>query len=320
MPIGIDWGGTSIKAAIVDGAAVRGFARIETSGEPAAILDAIAGLVRVLDPRTESVGVAIPGEVRPDGRCWRLPNVPGFEDVNIGAELHARLNLPIGVENDATAAALAERLYGWGNQYGSFLLVTLGTGIGGGLVLDGHVRRGTGGFAGEIGHVLVESGEQAWTCGCGKRGCMEAYAGIAGLLRKYAAVKGSDSLFGTKRGSDPLSAASATEEEGTKRGFDPFPRTIKEIADADDAGTQAVWQQLGWALGTGLGVINNVLDLDAIVFTGGVANSLSRFEALIRKAMQARAFAPPLAQLPLLTSRLGEQAGVIGAAHLPAAK
>lgn len=204
MPIGIDWGGTTIKAAIVDGAAVRGFARIETGGEPAAILDAIAGLVRVLDPRTESVGVAIPGEVRPDGRCWRLPNVPGFEDVNIGAELHARLGLPIGVENDATAAALAERLYGWGNQYGSFLLVTLGTGVGGGLVLDGHVRRGTNGFAGEIGHVLVESGEQAWTCGCGKRGCMEAYAGIAGLLRKYAAVKGSDPLFGTKRGSDPL--------------------------------------------------------------------------------------------------------------------
>jgi glucokinase len=300
MPIGIDWGGTSIKAAIVDGAAVRGFARVETGGDPGAILDAIAGLVRVLDPRAESVGVAIPGEVRPDGRCWRLPNVPGFEDVNIGAELHARLGLPIGVENDATAAALAERLYGWGNQYGSFLLVTLGTGIGGGLVLDGHVRRGAGGFAGEIGHVLVESGEQAWTCGCGKRGCMEAYAGTAGLLRKYAAVKGSDPLFGTKRGSDH------------------FPRSIKEIADADDAGTQAVWQQLGWALGTGLGVINNVLDLDAIVFTGGVSNSLGRFEGLIREALQARAFAPPLAQLPLLTSRLGEHAGVIGAAHLPA--
>lgn len=288
MPIGIDWGGTSIKAAIVDGAAVRGFARVETGGEPAVILDAIAGLVRVLDPRAESVGVAIPGEVRPDGRCWRLPNVPGFEDVNIAAELHARLGLPIGVENDATAAALAERLYGWGNQYGSFLLVTLGTGVGGGLVLDGHVRRGTGGFAGEIGHVLVESGEQAWPCGCGKRGCMEAYAGTAGLLRRYA-------------------------ECGKQAG------TIKEIADADDEGTQAVWQQLGWALGAGLGVINNVLDLDAIVFTGGVANSLSRFEGLIRKAMQARAFAPPLAQLPLLTSRLGEQAGVIGAAHLPTA-
>ncbi|MCB9932181.1 MAG: ROK family protein [Planctomycetes bacterium] len=287
MPIGIDWGGTSIKAAIVDGAAVRGFARVETGGEPAAILDAIAGLVRVLDPRAESIGVAIPGEVRPDGRCWRLPNVPGFEDVNIAAELHARLGLPIGVENDATAAALAERLYGWGNQYGSFLLVTLGTGIGGGLVLDGHVRRGTNGFAGEIGHVLVECGEQAWTCGCGKRGCMEAYAGTAGLLRRYA-------------------------ESGKQAG------SIKEIADADDAGTQAVWQQLGWALGTGLGVINNVLDLDAIVFTGGVANSLSRFETLIRNAMHARAFAPPLAQLPLLTSRLGEHAGVIGAAHLPA--
>ncbi|MCA8915566.1 MAG: ROK family protein [Planctomycetes bacterium] len=293
MPIGIDWGGTSIKAAIVDGANLRGFTRVDTDAKagPAAVLDAIAALVRVLDPRTDAVGVAIPGEVRDDGRCWKLPNVPGFEDVNIGDELHARLGVPVGVDNDAIAAALAERLYGHGNSYKSFLLVTLGTGIGGGVVLDGNVRRGHGGFGGEIGHVMIDSTDDAWPCGCGRRGCMEAYAGQAGLLRRYAEATGK-----------------------------PAPSRVKEVAQAGDAGTEAVWKQLGHALGTGLASINNVLDLDAIVFTGGVAHSLPGFEPHIREALRARAFAPPLAELPFVTSKLGEHAGVIGAAHLPVAK
>ncbi|MEZ5397792.1 MAG: ROK family protein, partial [Bryobacterales bacterium] len=87
--------------------------------------------------------------------------------------------------------------------------------------------------------------------------------------------------------------------------------------DANDTGTEEVWRQLGVALGTGLASINNVLDLDAIVFTGGVANSLPAFEKHIRDALKLRAFAPPLAELPFVTSKLGEHAGVIGAAHLP---
>ncbi|MCA8910896.1 MAG: ROK family protein [Planctomycetes bacterium] len=288
MRIGIDWGGTSIKAAIVDGANLRGFTRVNTriDAGPEVVLDDIARLVKVLGAKPAGVGLAIPGEVRDDGRCWRLPNVPGFEDVNIAAELHERIGCPVGVENDAIAAALAERLYGWGNTYRSFLLVTLGTGIGGGLVLDGEVRRGRAGFSGEIGHVMIDSSEDAWPCGCGRTGCMEAYAGTAGLLRRYA-------IKGGRAGS------------------------IKQIADADDEGSEEVWKQLGNALGTGLACINNVLDLDAVIFTGGVANSFARVEPHLREALKARAFAPPLAEIPFEISKLGEHAGVIGAAHLP---
>lgn len=288
MRIGVDWGGTTIKAAIVDGANLRGFTRVETRVEAGvgAVMDDIASLVRVLGGQPESVGLAIPGEVRDDGRCWRLPNVPGFEGVNITAELQARVGCPIGVENDAIAAALAERLFGLGNTYRSFLLVTLGTGIGGGLVLDGEVRRGRAGFSGEIGHVLIDSSESAWPCGCGRTGCMEAYAGTAGLLRGY-------------------------------KGSDPLPVSIKQIAEAGGAAAEAVWKQLGKALGTGLASINNVLDLDAVVFTGGVSNCFAKVEPHLRKALKARAFAPPLGEIPLEVSKLGEHAGVIGAAHLP---
>jgi glucokinase len=284
MQVGVDWGGTHIKAAAVDGANVRAHISADTRADAgaAAVLDAIAALVKKVNPSPARVGVAIPGEVRADGCCWRLPNVPGFEDVNIGAELQARIGCPVAVENDAIAAALAERLYGWGNTYRSFLLVTLGTGIGGGLVLDGNVRRGAGGFAGEIGHVMVDSSPEAWPCGCGKTGCMEAYAGARALLRKHGSAK-----------------------------------SAREIAETGGPQAEAVWQMMGHALGAGLAQINNVLDLDAIIFTGGISNSFHLIEAHIRRAMQGRAFAPPLAQLPHLVSRLGEHAGVIGAAHLP---
>jgi glucokinase len=287
MAIGVDFGGTEIKAAVVDGANVRDRVVVRTRAGvgPAALLDDIAALVTGLEPSPAQVGVAIPGEVRADGRCWRLPNVPGFEDVNIAAELQQRIGCPVAVENDAIAAALAERLYGWGDTYRSFLLVTLGTGIGGGLALDGHVRRGAGGFAGEIGHVMVNSAPDAWLCGCGRAGCLEAYAGKAALLRRYVEAGGSAS-------------------------------SVREIAEAGGPAAEQVWRMMGEALGTALAGINNTLDLDAIIFSGGVSRSLNLIEPQMRRALRARAFAPPLAEIPLQASRLMGHAGIIGAAHL----
>ncbi|MCF6229033.1 MAG: ROK family protein, partial [Planctomycetes bacterium] len=156
MQIGVDWGGSSIKLAIVDGQNVSSFISKPTIGTPEQILDTITRAVKELTATPNHVGLAIPGEVRSSGECWRLPNVPGFEGINIAAELTKRLSCPVAVENEATAAALAERLFGWGIRYRCMLLVTLGTGVGGGFVLDGNIRRGRGGFAGEIGHVVID--------------------------------------------------------------------------------------------------------------------------------------------------------------------
>ena len=132
---------------------------------------------------------------------------------------------------------------------------------------------------------MVNSSPGAWPCGCGRTGCMESYAGANGLLRRYSELGGVAS-------------------------------SIHEIAQSTNDASDVVFCQLGEALGTGLAIINNVLDLDAIVFTGGVANSFSRFEGYLRSALCSRAFAPPLAEIALEISRLGENAGVIGAAHL----
>jgi glucokinase len=288
--IGVDFGGTRIKAGRVEAGRATRIAVRETPVElgPAAVLDAVASAVLELDSSAPTVGVAIPGEVDRDGRCWRLPNVPGFENVAIAAELAARLGARVVVENDSTTAALGELLHGHGRSFGSFLVATLGTGIGGGLVIDGKLRRGANGFAGEIGHLLVDSRPEAWPCVCGQRGCMESYAGTLGLLRRYQEL-----------------GQAAT--------------TIREIAVAAGAGSSAaleVFRGMGSALGVGLAQVQKLLDLDALVFSGGISASFHLIEPSLRPSLRSHAFAPPLGELPLVVSELGEHAGVIGAAHL----
>ncbi|MCC6574147.1 MAG: ROK family protein [Planctomycetes bacterium] len=287
--IGVDFGGTRIKAGVVKDGVVTREVVANTPRTPAAIFAAISKLVKSLKREPESVGVAIPGEVDEHGHCYQLPNVKGFEGIAIARELSKRLGCPVSVENDATAAALAERRFGHGLHVRSFLLVTLGTGIGGGLCIDGAVRRGRRGFGGEIGHVLVEAGKDAWPCGCGLKGCMEAYTGTAGLIRKFRSLGG--------KANEILDIAK-NARHGEKAGVKTF-------------------QHYGHYLGSGLATIQNVLDLDALVFTGGIAASFDLLEPSLRAGMKARAFAPPLADIPFLRSELGEQAGVVGAALLP---
>lgn len=292
MLIGVDFGGTHIKAGLVAGGeVVRSTSTATRAGaSPEEILDLLASTVLALSPKPDSVGIAIPGEVDGDGRCWRLTNVPGFAGVHIAEELSRRLfGAQIAVENDATSAALGERLYGHGREHPSFLMVTLGTGIGAGLVLGHMLYPGANGFAGEFGHLNVDSREDAPPCACGQRGCVEAFAGTKALLRKFKELGGGDA--------DEVLPIAASARRGERAGLDVF-------------------EMLGEGLGRGLAAVQNLLDLNAIVFSGGVAASFDLFEAHVRKALARHAFAPPLAEVPLLVSELGERAGIIGAAYL----
>jgi glucokinase len=288
--IGIDFGGTRIKVGRVSGASVLQTESVGTrpADGPSQILDLIAETVRRIEPRPDAVGLAVPGIVGPDGVCFRLPNVPGFEGTNLAAELGRRLSCRVVVENDATTAALAEMVEGHGRSYPSFLMLTLGTGIGGGLVLDRKLRRGGHGFAGEVGHTPIERNDAAWICGCGLRGCLESYSGTKGLLRRYAELGGT-----------------ATE--------------ILPIAEAARRGEQAAsktFAMMGRALGIGIAGFQNTLDLDAIVFTGGISSSFDLIEPSLRKSLLEFAFAPPLGEVPLLVSELGDRTGLLGAAYL----
>jgi len=288
--IGVDLGGTRIKAGVVTNGKVTSSLSVETGADkgPKHVLDVIAETVKQLDAHPDGVGLAIPGGVNPEGLCWRMPNVPGFEGVNVSAELKARLGCRVIVENDATTAALAELHLGHGRLHPSFAMMTLGTGIGGGIVIDGTLRRGRNGFAGEVGHTPIDRSPSGWPCACGLKGCIESYAGTRGLIRKYSELGGS-----------------ATEI-----------RPISDAARRGDAAAKATFEAMGTALGIGLAGLQNTLDLDAIVFTGGISASFDLIEPALRKALVEYAFSPPLAEVPLLVSALGEHTGLLGAAYL----
>jgi glucokinase len=253
------------------------------------VLDSIAAAVLTLGSDPNAVGVAIPGEVDSEGRCWRLPNVPGFEGVHVAEELARRIGCPVAVENDATTAALGERLYGRGRDYASFLMVTLGTGIGGGLVLGHQLYPGAYGFAAEVGHINVDRSDSAWICSCGLFGCMEAYAGTKALVRKFRELAGHEV--------EEVLPIAASARRGEPAGVQCF-------------------EMMGRALGRGLADIQNLLDLNAIVFSGGISASFDLLEPTIREHLRKNTFAPPLGDVALLVSELGERAGVIGAAYL----
>lgn len=287
--VGVDLGGTRIKVARVEGAEILNEHSVDTpAGGPRVVLEAVARAIKAVDPQPSAVGLAVPGEVDVNGVCYRLPNIDGFENVNIAAILQPLLNCPIWVENDGNAAAHGEALYGFGTTYRSFAMITLGTGIGGGLVFDRRVRTGSYGFAAEIGHLPIDAREDAWPCGCGQRGCVESYAGTLGLLRKYRELGGS------------------AEEI----------RTIADAARRGEAAALTTFEMMSWALAQCVTILENLLDLDAIVFTGGISGSFDLIEPALRKGVEARAFAPPLARVPLVVSELGARAGSIGAAHL----
>jgi glucokinase len=292
MLIGVDFGGTHVKAGVVEGGEVlRSTSAATRSGaSPDDVLDLLASTVLSLASEPEAVGIAIPGEVDAEGRCWRLTNVPGFAGVHVAAELSRRLGgCPIAVENDATSAALGERLFGHGREHPSFLMVTLGTGIGAGLVLGHMLYPGANGFAGEFGHLNIDRSANAPLCACGQRGCVEAFAGTKALQRRYKELSGKD--------------------------IDEV-RPLAESARRGDAAALSVFNSMGEALGRGLSAVQNLLDLNAIIFTGGIAAALDLLEPHLRLALRAHTFAPPLAEVPLLSSELGERAGIIGAAYL----
>jgi glucokinase len=292
MLIGVDFGGTHVKAGVVQGNEVLRSTSVATraGANAAEILDLLASTVLSLAKEPEAVGIAIPGEVDAEGRCWRLTNVPGFTGIHIAEELSRRLNgCPIAVENDATSAALGERLFGHGREHPSFLMVTLGTGIGAGLVLGHMLYPGANGFAGEFGHLNIDQSNDAPPCACGQRGCVEAYAGTKALIRKYKALGGADV--------DEI-----------------LP--IAQSARSGEAKALEVFSMMGEGLGRGLAAVQNLLDLNAIVFTGGVSSSFDLIEPQLRSTLKLHAFAPPLADVPLLVSDLGERAGILGAAYL----
>ncbi len=311
--VGIDVGGTKILAVLTDadGAVCaevrrRTPARVDAPG--VAVADAIAEALRDLDAEAGQdlsalpLGVGVPGMLSLDGTMAFSPNLPSTSGADLDAVLAARLGgRRCVLSNDADAATVAEHRLGAARGVDDFVLVTLGTGIGGGIVANGELLRGSSGFAGEIGHVVVDpSGPR---CPCGKRGCWERYASGAGVARL--------SLEAAVAGRLPGLVAELGDPEAV-RGED-----VTHAAAAGDRAALAVLEEVGWLLALGLANLAAILDPALFVLAGGLSEASALLLPPTRRhlvgLLEAGERRPAI---EVVAAELGDRAGAVGAALL----
>jgi len=302
--IGLDVGGTKIAAFRVgDGGEVEERTQQPTPAEAEAIFDAMAALSSTL--RTAdvgAVGVGAAGIVDyASGTLRYAPNLP-WRELPLRDRLASATGLPCLVDNDANAAAWAEYRFGAGRGSKDMLLVTVGTGIGGGIVSGGRLFRGAHGFAAEIGHVIVEPGGPL--CGCGNRGCWEQVGSGRAIdrLGREAARDHPEAMFVELAGGDPDAVTGPVVTRAAKQGDDLARQILAEV---------------GRRLGEGMAGLANILDPDVVVVGGGAVEAGGLLLDPARRAFADAIEAPEhRPEVPIVPAELGNEAGAIGAASL----
>jgi len=308
LACGVDVGGTKIAAGVIDedSSIVEELRVVSPATSADAIEDAIAGLVTELSSRHDisAVGVGAAGYIdKARAVVMFAPNI-AWRNVDLKTELEKRVDLPVVIENDANSAAWGEFRYGAGHDVDDLLLVTVGTGVGGGVVLDGELYRGAFGVGAEIGHMRVVPG--GILCGCGNHGCFEQYASGNALVREARVSARGGSLLARNvldlagGDADKITGPLITE---AARGGDPF--AVEQLAG------------LGKWLGEGIASLTAILDPAVVVIGGGVSEAGELLLGPIRAAFAAqltgRGHRP---SLEIRKARLGNRAGLIGAADL----
>ena len=326
LSIGVDLGGTSLRIAaytansgVLDSITLR--TRLEAG--PMAVVDDMCNGISQLIQRHSNVGevagigVGSPGPLElPTGRLHHPPNLPGWDRFPLLSEMETRLQYPIVLESDANAAVLAEFELGLGKQLGvnSMCMLTLGTGVGNGIILDGKLWHGSTGMGGEAGHMTIN--RDGALCGCGNHGCLEACASAT------AVVNAAERLISAGK------AAGLAQIKQTKSGL--TAETIAEAARAGDPEARSIYTETGRALGICLAGLINILNLPLYVVGGGVAKSWDLLFPAIFEELEHRSYvysltAPgrvasggmPGGGTKVLPAKLGAEAGLLGACILP---
>ncbi len=292
----VDLGGTHLRAAAIDkDGNIRHRSRRQTpnASRPDDIVDAIVEAAREWSGTIASTCVAVPGTVNVEtGVVLTIPNVPSLEGFNLAKNLQSELGHLVTIENDANAAAMGELWKGAARGSRTMICITLGTGVGGGIILDGKLWRGADGSAGEIGHTSIEP-HGGVICSCGSEGCLEVYASATALVRM---LKETDSIL---RDVEHLTAE----------------RIYAAAKDGDPVALN-VFRKMGEYLGIGMAILVNILNPEMIVIGGGVANAWELFGGYAVKEMRRRAFPIPGARVNVKPAECGDNAGLLGAARL----
>lgn len=308
--IAADLGGTNLRMAVVDAAgAIISRNRMSTpsDGDQEDIVSAILQVVDVFKAELRNkykiagFGAAMPAIVNShDGVILRSPNLPQLNDLPFAQLFAKKLELPVVLENDANAAAVGERWKGAAQGVRNSIHVTLGTGVGGGIIIDGRLVRGIDGTAGEIGHIAVEP--EGYPCGCGSRGCVEQYSSASAIVRM---AKEQLPRF---------------PESVLRSNLELTPLDVFEAGMAGDSLSIEVFRQAGTYLGIALGGLVNVLNPEVIVIGGGVSAGWDLFIEPLHAEILRRAFPHPGERVKLVRSELGDDAGILGAAFLASEK
>ncbi len=305
--IGIDIGGTKIAAALVSesGEIIRDLKVPTPAKDSEKIADAVVDLINELasGQQVSAVGVAAAGFIDAErANIVYAPNL-SWRNEPLKAKLEARVNLPVFIDNDANAAGWAEFRFGAGRGVKHMVMLTVGTGVGGAVVVDGHLLRGGFGIAAELGHInLVPNGEP---CGCGQLGCLESYGSGTALLNAAKRLASSGDPAGTRLAELQDAAGELTGQE------------VYQAIQERDAGTLALLADLGAALGRAVASLTAVLDPELVVIGGGVSATgdllLEPIKAAYLTHLPARGFRP---ELRIVQAELVNDAGVVGAADL----
>ena len=306
LTIGIDIGGTKISAGVVDSSGnIIDSSRISTPVEGGKeLILAVINLIKELKEKHEikGIGISIAALISSDyGTIVGAPNIANLSKLNFVNEIKAEFKLPIVVENDANSAMWAEFKFGNAKGLNPVMFFIIGTGVGGGLVIDGKLFKGANGIGAEFGHMCVVP--NGLLCGCGSKGCIEQYASGGALIR-YA----NEAIIDNPQGSETI--LSFGEGKLTGSGLTKAAKAGNELALA------AFNKQADW-LGLACASYSLIIDPEAIIIGGGVADAGELFLAPVREAMRkympfAESHVPP----KIIAAKFGNDAGLIGAADL----
>ena len=295
--IGLDLGGTNLRGAAIDrdGKILEKIAE-ETNSEEGreAMLTALTGVVSALRDKcgTEDlggIGIGVPGFIRlKEGVITNSNNLACLENFPIRDEIERRLNTTVVLENDANAAALGEKWMGAGREVDDLVLLTLGTGIGGGIISGGRLLRGFLGMAGELGHITVVPNGNP--CGCGNQGCVEKHASATAITAMARMLHIGDDLS---------------------------PKEVHDLASAGDERAKRVFVMMGEALGIALAMLANTFNFPLYLLSGGILPAWEFFAPPMIAEMRRRSFTFRTTETRIEKATLGNEAGLFGAAYLP---
>ena len=309
--IGVDVGGTNVKIALVDkeGSIVYSNS-IPTRAEMgyeytvSSIKQAITDLMKETKTSKdviEGIGFGFPGQIDcANGIVRLLPNIPGWVNIPIAKIMENEFGIPTKVDNDVRCAALGELNYGAGKGCQNLICITVGTGIGSGLIINGKLVRGANNAAGEIGHIKLSMDDTAPICGCGDTGCLEAYASgpaIVAMAEDY--IKGGKSTKYRELANPEIT-----------------PYIVAEAAKQGDAVAKRIFTIIGKYIGIGMASVVNLLNPEKIIIGGGVAGAGDILIKPIEKALKERAMPISGNSVEIVPAQLGNTAGVIGASLL----